>query len=98
MRACQPVTPSAVFQHAAALAPSCRWLWDAFTRPKWSPATHRQHPDAFRRAVRAFLLAAHRGAGGGQRGRGAGAGLGRVPQELLLQVVGAAAGPASAWM
>jgi hypothetical protein len=57
--ACQPQLPP--------LDLSCRWLWDAFTRPKWSPATHRQHPEAFRQAVRAFLLAAHRSASGGQR-------------------------------
>jgi hypothetical protein len=93
---CQSGAPSLFLTRLVPLHSSCRWLWGVFARPKWSPTTHRQHAEAFRHAVRAFLLAAHRSASGGQRRQGAGAALGQMPHELLLQVVGAAAGPASA--
>lgn len=77
--------------------PPCSWLWAAYERPAWAPDTHSRFPAAFRSAVRALLLAAHRSAGqaGGHSG---GATLGQLPPDLLLQIAGAAASPYSAWM
>lgn len=89
-------TPAA--SHTAApRARPCRWLWAAYERPAWAPATHSRFPPAFRAAVRALLLAAHRCAAQAG-GHGGGATLGQLPPDLLLQIAGAAASPYSAWM
>ncbi|KAL4434112.1 hypothetical protein ABPG75_000553 [Micractinium tetrahymenae] len=116
-----------------------RLLWEAYTRPAWSKAAHRQFRPSYKAAVREFLLVSRFGedkhwkqlqagaaaaeegqaagpsrrssAGGSRRCSAAGgspgragssevalAVLGQLPEELLLQIIAAAAYPLSSWV
>ncbi|KAL4451776.1 hypothetical protein ABPG75_007438 [Micractinium tetrahymenae] len=75
------------------------WLWAAYSRPVWSLESHGKEPAAFRAACRALLLAAQRGSSVQLRASSHGAAwLARLPADVLLQIVGAAARPAYVWI
>ena len=90
------IRAESLLKYACVLLALCRWLWQAYLRPAWTPASHRQFPPRFQQAVRTLLLAAHRAVH--QPGRSTAAALGALPQDVLLHIIDAAARPASAWM
>ena len=88
--------------------PCCRLVFAA-RGGTWSPATHHHWPDAFKAAVRTFLLAGSgaggSGSGGAERGGtrragtgGTGPGLVALPTNVLLRILQQVAAPMSAWL
>jgi hypothetical protein len=82
-----------------------RWLWMTAAQEEWTLETHHRFPPRFREAVRALLLAAHRGrrSTGRQRGSGGGGGveqglLHALPQDVVQECVRSAAYPLSRWI
>ena len=87
---------------------SCRALWLMVTGQPWSDEEHRHFPPAFKAAVRTLLLA-HRRGSPVSRGVTRGAAkrvavesranpLVLLPPDVLLNIIGQAAFPLSAWL